>query len=366
MEYANLGRSGLKVSRICVGCMSFGVPDRGNHSWTLPPAAEVSTRRPSGRRRCWHCGRPLMALRALSPEAFPRGRSCTARALSAHGLDEAVHAIEAGLSWAVRDSRAGRVCTGNSPGSTLERGGSGDVLLAQRALEQADASLPAPHTDPLWVDVLAAKIDMTLPSTPHSPSALDPPSRVWAAVAGFRPASGGRPVAIRAGGSRWPRRPADPPGRPGEVCGPRRSGRPGSRSVAGGAGRVVGWRPCVLDFIAPRSPGQWPGRRGSPAGRRGGPSGSARTSSTSSGWNGSAPATGLARRSRARRFLRTSDAATSSRPRPWSNWPGDACGSTSPPWTSVRLDRPKSLSARLVAPPRACSGRPERNWPPLR
>jgi aryl-alcohol dehydrogenase-like predicted oxidoreductase len=36
MEYANLGRTGLKVSRICVGCMSFGAPDRGNHSWTLP------------------------------------------------------------------------------------------------------------------------------------------------------------------------------------------------------------------------------------------------------------------------------------------------------------------------------------------
>jgi aryl-alcohol dehydrogenase-like predicted oxidoreductase len=36
MEYANLGRTGLKVSRICVGCMSFGAPERGNHSWTLP------------------------------------------------------------------------------------------------------------------------------------------------------------------------------------------------------------------------------------------------------------------------------------------------------------------------------------------
>jgi aryl-alcohol dehydrogenase-like predicted oxidoreductase len=35
MEYVNLGKSGLKVSRICVGCMSFGVPERGNHLWTL-------------------------------------------------------------------------------------------------------------------------------------------------------------------------------------------------------------------------------------------------------------------------------------------------------------------------------------------
>jgi 1-deoxyxylulose-5-phosphate synthase len=35
MEYLKLGRTGLDVSRICLGCMSFGVPDRGPHPWTL-------------------------------------------------------------------------------------------------------------------------------------------------------------------------------------------------------------------------------------------------------------------------------------------------------------------------------------------
>jgi 1-deoxyxylulose-5-phosphate synthase len=35
VEYVNLGRSGLKVSRICLGCMSYGVPERGAHPWTL-------------------------------------------------------------------------------------------------------------------------------------------------------------------------------------------------------------------------------------------------------------------------------------------------------------------------------------------
>ncbi|MEJ0046368.1 MAG: aldo/keto reductase [Rhodospirillales bacterium] len=36
MEYVNLGRTGLKVSRICLGCMTYGDPKRGPHQWTLP------------------------------------------------------------------------------------------------------------------------------------------------------------------------------------------------------------------------------------------------------------------------------------------------------------------------------------------
>jgi aryl-alcohol dehydrogenase-like predicted oxidoreductase len=35
MEYVKLGRTGLEVSRLCLGCMTFGEPDRGNHPWTL-------------------------------------------------------------------------------------------------------------------------------------------------------------------------------------------------------------------------------------------------------------------------------------------------------------------------------------------
>src|SRR6478752_106255 len=35
MEYVNLGKTGLKVSRLCLGCMSYGVPERGAHPWTL-------------------------------------------------------------------------------------------------------------------------------------------------------------------------------------------------------------------------------------------------------------------------------------------------------------------------------------------
>lgn len=35
MDYVNLGTIGLKVSRLCLGCMSYGVPERGPHPWTL-------------------------------------------------------------------------------------------------------------------------------------------------------------------------------------------------------------------------------------------------------------------------------------------------------------------------------------------
>jgi len=35
MDYVNLGRTGLKVSRLCLGCMSFGDPEAGTHEWSL-------------------------------------------------------------------------------------------------------------------------------------------------------------------------------------------------------------------------------------------------------------------------------------------------------------------------------------------
>jgi aryl-alcohol dehydrogenase-like predicted oxidoreductase len=35
MDYVKLGRTGLDVSRLCLGCMTYGEPARGNHEWTL-------------------------------------------------------------------------------------------------------------------------------------------------------------------------------------------------------------------------------------------------------------------------------------------------------------------------------------------
>ena len=39
MEYRRLGDTGLKVSRLCLGCMSFGEPGKGAHPWALGEAA---------------------------------------------------------------------------------------------------------------------------------------------------------------------------------------------------------------------------------------------------------------------------------------------------------------------------------------
>jgi aryl-alcohol dehydrogenase-like predicted oxidoreductase len=38
MDYTKLGRTGLDVSRLFLGCMSYGEPGRGAHPWTLPEA----------------------------------------------------------------------------------------------------------------------------------------------------------------------------------------------------------------------------------------------------------------------------------------------------------------------------------------
>jgi aryl-alcohol dehydrogenase-like predicted oxidoreductase len=51
MDYTRLGASGLEVSRIILGCMSFGDPQRGNHPWSLP----IDEARPFVR-RAWEAG----------------------------------------------------------------------------------------------------------------------------------------------------------------------------------------------------------------------------------------------------------------------------------------------------------------------
>ncbi|MFE0584722.1 aldo/keto reductase [Pantoea vagans] len=39
MKTIKLGTTDLQVSRLCLGCMTYGEPTRGNHAWTLPEAS---------------------------------------------------------------------------------------------------------------------------------------------------------------------------------------------------------------------------------------------------------------------------------------------------------------------------------------
>ncbi|ARF51244.1 hypothetical protein DSJ_19260 [Pantoea stewartii subsp. stewartii DC283] len=36
MKTVPLANTDLKVSQLCLGCMTFGEPTRGKHAWTLP------------------------------------------------------------------------------------------------------------------------------------------------------------------------------------------------------------------------------------------------------------------------------------------------------------------------------------------
>ena len=39
MDYVKLGHTGLDVSRLCLGCMTYGEPKRGYPDWTLDEEA---------------------------------------------------------------------------------------------------------------------------------------------------------------------------------------------------------------------------------------------------------------------------------------------------------------------------------------
>ena len=51
MNYTRLGKTGLKVSRICLGCMSYGVPDRGPHPVVAAGRRSAAVHQAGARRR---------------------------------------------------------------------------------------------------------------------------------------------------------------------------------------------------------------------------------------------------------------------------------------------------------------------------
>ena len=71
MEYTKLGRTGLDVSRICLGCMSYGGGNQGNHAWSLGLSRKAMMMDAAGRGRSDH--RPGCCLTSITPLSGRRG-----------------------------------------------------------------------------------------------------------------------------------------------------------------------------------------------------------------------------------------------------------------------------------------------------
>ena len=122
MEYVNLGRTGLKVSRLCLGCMTYGQSSTGySHEWTL--SEEDS--------------RPFIK------SALEKGINFfdTANAY-AHGASERV------LGRALKDfARREEVVIATKVYGSMNSGANGGGLSRKHILEQVDDSLKRLGTD---------------------------------------------------------------------------------------------------------------------------------------------------------------------------------------------------------------------------
>ncbi len=136
MQYVKLGSTGLEVSRICLGCMSYGEPDRGNHPWTLPEDES----------------RPLLR------QAFEAGITFldTANVYSDGSSEEIVG--RAVKEFAVRED----VVIATKVHGRMRKGPNGGGLSRQVVMREIDASLRRLGTD--YVDLYQVhRFDPTTP-----------------------------------------------------------------------------------------------------------------------------------------------------------------------------------------------------------
>lgn len=125
MEYVRLGTTGLEISRLCLGCMTYGDPARGNHEWTLDE----------------HRSRPLLR------QAFEAGITFfdTANVYSEGSSEEIV-------GRAVREfSRREDVVIATKVHGRMRPGPNGAGLSRKAIMHEIDASLTRLGTD--YVDL---------------------------------------------------------------------------------------------------------------------------------------------------------------------------------------------------------------------
>ena len=136
MDYVRLGKTGLEVSRICLGCMTYGESGRGNHPWTLDEAAS----------------RPLIR------QALEAGINFldTANVYSDGSSEEIV-------GRAVREfSRREDVVIATKLNGRMRPGSNGAGLSRRAVMMEVDASLRRLGTD--WIDLY--QIHRWDPATP--------------------------------------------------------------------------------------------------------------------------------------------------------------------------------------------------------
>ncbi|ETK34745.1 aldo/keto reductase [Microbispora sp. ATCC PTA-5024] len=115
MEYVKLGTTGLDISPICLGCMTFGEPERGYPSWSMPEEEG----------------------RAILRQAIDAGVNFfdTANVYSAGSSEEI-------LGRAVRDfARRDEVVIATKVHGTMRPGPNGGGLSRKAILTEVDASL---------------------------------------------------------------------------------------------------------------------------------------------------------------------------------------------------------------------------------
>src|SRR3954452_11412903 len=88
MQYTKLGRTGLDVSRLCLGCMSYGGGNSGFHQWSLGEEEsrpffrraieaginffDTANRYSVGKRRRYSAGRSAISRAARKSSSRPR------------------------------------------------------------------------------------------------------------------------------------------------------------------------------------------------------------------------------------------------------------------------------------------------------
>ena len=136
MDYVRLGNTGLQVSRLALGCMSFGDSQQGNHAWTLPEEAS----------------------RVILRQAFDAGINFfdTANVYSAGSSEEIV-------GRALRDfGNRDNIVLATKVHGRMEEGPNGGGLSRKAILSAVDASLQRLGTD--YIDLY--QIHRWDPATP--------------------------------------------------------------------------------------------------------------------------------------------------------------------------------------------------------